>query len=114
MKNKLTRTELKVFLVDENSADPACDFKVKGFHFQKSCTIYKGNEIKTHLKVQNFVGTVCLKSKKTEIVVQGESAHEVHVEYEEFKTQITALFFAAHSGNLVLVRKLLSYGAFQG
>ncbi|KAM0984349.1 hypothetical protein ACFX15_011391 [Malus domestica] len=59
----------------------------------------------------NFVGTVCLKSKKTEIVAQGESAHEVRVEYEEFKTQITALFLAAHSGNLALVRKLLSYGA---
>ncbi|KAM2654165.1 hypothetical protein EV2_025707 [Malus domestica] len=44
-KNKLTRTELEVFLVGENSADPACDFKVKGFPFQKSCTIYKGNEI---------------------------------------------------------------------
>lgn len=55
----------------------------------------------------NFVGTVCLKSKKTEIVVQGESAHEVRVEYEEFKTQVTALFLAAHSGNLTLVRKLL-------
>ncbi|KAL6294297.1 hypothetical protein ACE6H2_002439 [Prunus campanulata] len=59
----------------------------------------------------NFVGTVCLKSKKTEIVVQGESAHEVRVEYEEFKTQVTALFLAAHSGNLTLVRKLLGYGA---
>ncbi|CAN6707191.1 unnamed protein product [Malus baccata var. baccata] len=44
-KNKLTRTELEMFLVGENSADPACDFKVKGFPFQKSCTIYKGNEI---------------------------------------------------------------------
>lgn len=55
----------------------------------------------------NFVGTVCLQSKKTEIVAQGELAHEVLVEYEEFKTQITALFLAAHSGNLALVRKLL-------
>ncbi|KAM1480611.1 hypothetical protein ACFX2I_027736 [Malus domestica] len=53
-------------------------------------------------------------SKKIEIVAQNESAHEVRVEYEEFKTQITALFLAAHFGNLVLVRKLLNYGAFQG
>ncbi|KAM0958467.1 hypothetical protein ACFX13_024162 [Malus domestica] len=59
----------------------------------------------------NFVGTVCLKSKKTEIVAQGESAHEGRVEYEEFMTQIITLFLAAHSGNLALVRKLLSYGA---
>lgn len=55
----------------------------------------------------NFMGTVCLKSKKTEIVLNGESAHEVRVEYEEYKTQVTALFLAAHSGNLTLVRKLL-------
>ncbi|XP_004310202.1 PREDICTED: ankyrin-1-like [Fragaria vesca subsp. vesca] len=59
----------------------------------------------------NYVGTVCLKSKKTEIVLKGESAHEVGVEYEEFKTQVTALFLGAHSGNLAVVRKLLSYGA---
>ncbi|KAM1713045.1 hypothetical protein ACFX12_023850 [Malus domestica] len=59
----------------------------------------------------NFVGMVCLKSKKTEIVAQGESTHEGHAEYEEFRTQITALFLAAHSGNLALVKKLLSYGA---
>lgn len=55
----------------------------------------------------NFVGTVSLKAKKTEIVLHGELAHEVRVEYEEFKTEVTALFLAAHSGNLTLVRKLL-------
>ncbi|KAH7515526.1 uncharacterized protein LOC107428353 isoform X2 [Ziziphus jujuba] len=59
----------------------------------------------------NFVGTVSLKAKKTEIVLHGELAHEVRVEYEEFKTEVTALFLAAHSGNLALVRKLLSVGA---
>ncbi|KAK9934423.1 hypothetical protein M0R45_021568 [Rubus argutus] len=59
----------------------------------------------------NFMGTVCLKSKKTEIVLNGESAHEVRVEYEEYKTQVTALFLAAHSGNLTLVRELLGCGA---
>lgn len=55
----------------------------------------------------NFIGTVNLKTKKTEIVLHEESAHEVRVEYEEFKTDVTALFLAAHSGNLTLVRKLL-------
>ncbi|KAF3431079.1 hypothetical protein FNV43_RR25809 [Rhamnella rubrinervis] len=59
----------------------------------------------------NFVGTVSLKAKKTEIVLQGELAHQVRVEYEEFKTEVTALFLAAHSGNLTLVRRLLSIGA---
>ncbi|KAJ7945525.1 Ankyrin-3 [Quillaja saponaria] len=59
----------------------------------------------------NFVGTVSLKSKKTEILLHDESAHEFRVEYEEFKTNVTALFLASHSGNLVLVRKLLSVGA---
>jgi hypothetical protein len=55
----------------------------------------------------NFIGTVNLKTKKTEIMLHEESAHEVRVEYEEFKTDVTALFLAAHSGNLTLVRKLL-------
>lgn len=55
----------------------------------------------------NFIGTVSLKAKKTQIVLHEESAHEVCVEYEEFKTEVTALFLAAHSGNLTLVRKLL-------
>ena len=55
----------------------------------------------------NFIGAVSLKAKKTEIVLHEESAHEVRVEYEEFKTEVTALFLAAHSGNLTLVRKLL-------
>ncbi|KAF9673681.1 hypothetical protein SADUNF_Sadunf10G0049500 [Salix dunnii] len=59
----------------------------------------------------NFIGTVSLKSKKTEVLLHDESAHEVHVEYEEFKTDVTALFLAAHAGNLTLVRKLLSLGA---
>lgn len=55
----------------------------------------------------NFVGTVCLNSKKTEIVLHEESASEVRVEFEEFKTDVTALFLAAHAGNVMLVRKLL-------
>ncbi|KAL5537636.1 hypothetical protein UlMin_045634 [Ulmus minor] len=58
----------------------------------------------------NLVGTVSLKSRKTEIVSRGELPHEVRVEFEEFKTDVTALFLAAHSGNLELLRKLLSIG----
>ncbi|XP_071688601.1 uncharacterized protein [Rutidosis leptorrhynchoides] len=59
----------------------------------------------------NFVGTVCLNSKKTEIVLHDESAAEVRFEFQEFKTDVTALFLAAHSGNATLVKKLLSFGA---
>jgi hypothetical protein len=55
----------------------------------------------------NFMGTVSLKARKTEIVLHEESAHEVLVEYEEFKTEVNALFLAAHTGNLKLVRMLL-------
>ncbi|KAK9998887.1 hypothetical protein SO802_018490 [Lithocarpus litseifolius] len=43
--NKLTRTELEVFLVSENGEDSASELKVKGCPFQKSCTIYRGNDI---------------------------------------------------------------------
>ncbi|KAJ0489664.1 putative ankyrin repeat-containing domain-containing protein [Helianthus annuus] len=59
----------------------------------------------------NIVGTVCLNSKKTEIVLHDESPSEVRVEFEEFKTDVTALFLAAHAGNVTLVRKLLTFGA---
>jgi len=55
----------------------------------------------------NFVGTVSFKSKTTEIVLQDESPHRVNSAYEEFKTDLTALFLAAHTGNLTLLRKLL-------
>lgn len=55
----------------------------------------------------NFIGTVMLKSKTMEIVLQDESPHRVNSVYEEFKIEVTALFLAAHSGNLTLIRKLL-------
>jgi hypothetical protein len=55
----------------------------------------------------NFMGTVSLKARKTETVLHEESAHKVLVEYEEFKTEVNALFLAAHTGNLKLVRMLL-------
>ncbi|KAK2993182.1 hypothetical protein RJ640_030806 [Escallonia rubra] len=59
----------------------------------------------------NFIGAVCLNAKRTEIVLHDESANEVRVEFEEFKTEVTALFLAAHAGNVTLVKKLLSVGA---
>ncbi|PHT57192.1 hypothetical protein CQW23_05678 [Capsicum baccatum] len=59
----------------------------------------------------NFVGDVCLKVRKAEVVTQDELPNEVRIVYEEFKTDVTALFLAAHNGNVALVRKLLSTGA---
>ncbi|KAL4573851.1 hypothetical protein LXL04_020671 [Taraxacum kok-saghyz] len=59
----------------------------------------------------NFAGTVCLNSKKTEIVLHDESPSEVLVELEEFNTDVTSLFLAAHSGNVKLVTNLLRNGA---
>lgn len=55
----------------------------------------------------NYMGTVLLKARKTEVVLHDENACEVRVESEEFKTEVTALFLAAHNGNVTLVRKLL-------
>ncbi|KAK8580222.1 hypothetical protein V6N12_070505 [Hibiscus sabdariffa] len=59
----------------------------------------------------NFVGAVCLKTRKTEVVSREELPNEVRVEYEEFTTDVTALFLAVHVGNVALVKKLLSVGA---
>ncbi|KAK7841278.1 uncharacterized protein LOC112016649 [Quercus suber] len=59
----------------------------------------------------NYVGAVCLKSRKAEVIPCDESASQVRVEYNEFKTDVTALFLAVHSGNVSLVKKLLSIGA---
>ncbi|KAI9125791.1 hypothetical protein K1719_003209 [Acacia pycnantha] len=58
----------------------------------------------------NFIGTVSLKCRTTEIALHNESPHEVRFGYEEFKTEVTAVFLAAHTGNLILLRKLLNVG----
>ena len=54
----------------------------------------------------NFVGAVCLKSKKIKMILCDESASQVRVKYE-FKTDVTALFLAIHSSNVSLMKKLL-------
>ncbi|CAA0818350.1 Unknown protein [Striga hermonthica] len=59
----------------------------------------------------DFRGTVCLKSRKAEVALNGELASDVCVEFEEFRTDVTPLFAAAHNGNLTLVRELLKAGA---
>nr|GMD96701.1 ankyrin-3 isoform X1 [Ipomoea batatas] len=59
----------------------------------------------------NFVGDVCLKVRKAEVVLREESPNEVRAGYEEFKIDVTALFLAVHNDNVALARKLLSIEA---
>ncbi|KAI3497485.1 hypothetical protein L1887_40126 [Cichorium endivia] len=44
-----------------------------------------------------------MNSKKTAIMLHDESPSEVRVDFEEFNTDVTALFLAAHAGNVKLV-----------
>ncbi|KAE8661627.1 F-box protein [Hibiscus syriacus] len=57
----------------------------------------------------NFIGTVCLRTRKTDVVLREESASEVLFEFEAFKTDVTALFLAVHVGNIAVVKKLLCF-----
>ncbi|KAJ9564174.1 hypothetical protein OSB04_000140 [Centaurea solstitialis] len=59
----------------------------------------------------NFVGDVSLKVRMAEVECRHESENVVRFEYKDFKTDVTALFLAVHTGNLTLVRKLLNRGA---
>ncbi|KAK1423242.1 hypothetical protein QVD17_18539 [Tagetes erecta] len=59
----------------------------------------------------NFVGAVSLKFRVPEVHCSDESENVVRFEYQEFKSDVTALFVAVHTGNVALVRKLLSRGA---
>ena len=55
----------------------------------------------------DFIDAVCLKSRKTEVIPCDESASQVRVEYNEFKTDVIALFLTVHSVNVSLLKKLL-------
>lgn len=55
----------------------------------------------------NFVGAVSLKVRMAEVHCRDESENVVRFEYQEVKTDVTALFVAVHTGNATLVRKLL-------
>ncbi|KAH0860885.1 hypothetical protein HID58_089146 [Brassica napus] len=59
----------------------------------------------------NFVGAVSLKTRRSEVVLRDETASEIRVEYEEFKTDVTALFLAVSFGNVAFVKMLLNIGA---
>ncbi|XVE58948.1 hypothetical protein DITRI_Ditri05aG0004000 [Diplodiscus trichospermus] len=62
--NKFTKTELEVFLVTENQGDLTCDFKVKGCHFQRSCTIYKGDSIVAQTSLMHKLRQIYVRRSK--------------------------------------------------
>ncbi|MBA0609518.1 hypothetical protein Godav_021557, partial [Gossypium davidsonii] len=63
---KFTRTELEVFLVSENQGqgELTCDFKVIGCHFQRSCTIYKGDSIVAQTSLMHKLRKICVSRSK--------------------------------------------------
>eukprot|EP00249_Psilotum_nudum_P021651 c28188_g3_i1 orf=387-2627(-) len=56
----------------------------------------------------NYIGTVNLRVKFTDSVQREEVADEVVINYKQFKTDITPLFAAAHSGHANILRRLLT------
>ncbi|KAG4206707.1 hypothetical protein ERO13_A03G024700v2 [Gossypium hirsutum] len=63
---KFTRTELEVFLVSENQGqgELTCDLKVIGCHFQRSCTIYKGDSIVAQTSLMHKLRKICVSRSK--------------------------------------------------
>ena len=55
----------------------------------------------------NYMGIVNLKVKHTDCIQREEAPDELKTEYIEFKTDVTPLFSAAHSGHVEIVKKLL-------
>lgn len=55
----------------------------------------------------NYIGAVSLRVKCTEKVLREEMADEVRIRYDEFRTEVSALFAAAHSGRVDVARRLL-------
>lgn len=55
----------------------------------------------------NHVGAVCLRGRRVEVALHEEAADEVRVEWEELRTDASALFLAAQAGDLPFVRILL-------
>ncbi|KAI3713276.1 hypothetical protein L1987_71850 [Smallanthus sonchifolius] len=59
----------------------------------------------------NFIGAVSVKVRMAEVQFSDESENVVRFEYQDFKSDVTALFVAVLTGNVRLVGKLLSRGA---
>ncbi|BBN03698.1 uncharacterized protein MPTK1_2g25620 [Marchantia polymorpha subsp. ruderalis] len=59
----------------------------------------------------NYRGTVSLRVKYTDSIQREEVADEVKFDYQEFRTDVTPLFAAAHLGHIGITKKLLTVGA---
>ncbi|KAJ8510161.1 hypothetical protein OPV22_000595 [Ensete ventricosum] len=59
----------------------------------------------------NYAGAVCLRVRRAVVALREDATDEVRVEFEELRTDASALFLAAHAGHLALVRMLLEKGA---
>ncbi|KAJ7518625.1 hypothetical protein O6H91_20G000900 [Diphasiastrum complanatum] len=59
----------------------------------------------------NHKGTISLRFKRTDSIQQEDTPDEVKIEYEEFKTDVTPLFAAAHAGHISIAKRLLIAGA---
>ncbi|XP_023523465.1 protein LURP-one-related 7 isoform X2 [Cucurbita pepo subsp. pepo] len=67
--NKLRRTEFKVFLVGENSDDSNASLEMKGFPFQRSCTIYKGNTIVAQTSLMHKLHQICVRRGRFRLTI---------------------------------------------
>lgn len=55
----------------------------------------------------NHAGAVCLRTRQVAMALREEAADEIRVEHVDLRTDASALFVAAHAGDLPLVRRLL-------
>ncbi|XP_062086705.1 protein LURP-one-related 7 isoform X2 [Humulus lupulus] len=78
-KNTLTRTELEVFLVAENLPDSSPDLKVKGFPFQRACTIYKDNDIVAQTSLMYKLDQIFVKRGKFRLTIYPGSVDHAFV-----------------------------------
>ncbi|MBA0764085.1 hypothetical protein Gotri_013456 [Gossypium trilobum] len=68
--NKFARTELEAFLVAENHrGELTCDFKVKGCHFQRSCTIYNGDSIVAQTSLMHKLRQIYVSRRKFQLTM---------------------------------------------
>ncbi|MCO5576882.1 hypothetical protein L7F22_030703 [Adiantum nelumboides] len=59
----------------------------------------------------NYQGTVNLRLRQLDFIQHEEAADELKTDYILFKTDVTPLFAAAHSGHVDIVKRLLAAGA---
>ncbi|XP_022154859.1 protein LURP-one-related 7 [Momordica charantia] len=67
--NKLTRTEFKVFLHGENLDDSNASLEMKGWPFQRSCTIYKGNTIVAQTSLMHKLNQVWVRRGRFRLTI---------------------------------------------